>query len=71
MMRMLGIEIRRCFARRLVRWLIVLAVVGCVGTAYFAHRSGQRTRPATTRSGWPSCTRRPATRSSASAPSSC
>ena len=25
MMRMLGIEIRRCFARRLVRWLIVLA----------------------------------------------
>ena len=37
--RMLGIEIRRCFARRLVRWLIVLAVVACVITAFVAHRS--------------------------------
>ena len=27
---MLAIEIRRCFARRLVRWLIVVAVFGCV-----------------------------------------
>jgi ABC-type transport system involved in multi-copper enzyme maturation permease subunit len=39
MVRMLGIEIRRCFARRLVRWLIVLAVVACVITALVAHRS--------------------------------
>jgi hypothetical protein len=39
MMHMLGIEIRRCFSRRLVRWLIVIAVVGCLGTAYFAHRT--------------------------------
>ena len=39
MMHMLGIEIRRCFDRRLVRWLVAIAVVGCLGTAYFAHRT--------------------------------
>ena len=39
MMHMLDIEIRRCFSRRLVRGLIAVAVVGCVGTAYFAHRT--------------------------------
>ena len=39
MMHMLDIEIRRCVSRRLVRWLIAIAVVSCVGTAYFAHRT--------------------------------
>ena len=67
MMRMLGIEIRRCFARRLVRWLIVLAVLGCLVTAFIAHRTASQRRPRSTRSGWPSCTSRAATRSSASA----
>ena len=38
MVHMLGIEIRRCLARRLVRWLIVLAVLGCVVTAFVAYR---------------------------------
>ena len=38
-MHTLDIEIRRCLSRRLVRWLVALAVVGCVGTAYFAHRT--------------------------------
>ena len=68
MMHMLGIEIRRCFARRLVRWLIVLAVVGCVVTAFVAHRAAShagRVRPVRS---WSSCTsRRAATPSSASA----
>ena len=44
MMHMLGIEIRRCFARRLVRWLIVVAVVGCV-----VHRVSSPTDPRATR----------------------
>ncbi|MEO6318066.1 MAG: ABC transporter permease [Acidimicrobiales bacterium] len=29
MITMLGIEVRRCLARRLVRWLILLALLGC------------------------------------------
>jgi len=37
MMRMLGVEVRRCFARRLVRWLIALAVIACVVTAAVAY----------------------------------
>ena len=39
MMHMLAIEIGRCFRRRLVRWLIAIAVIGCLGTAYFAYRT--------------------------------
>ena len=39
MVRMLGIEIQRCLARRLVRWLVALALLGCVVTAFVAHRS--------------------------------
>lgn len=42
MVHMLGIEIRRCLARRLVRWLIVLAMLGCVVTAFVAHRSASQ-----------------------------
>ena len=39
MMHLLNIEVRRCFSRRLVRGLIAVAVVGCLGTAYFAYRT--------------------------------
>jgi ABC-2 type transport system permease protein len=42
MAHMLGIELRRCFARRLVRWLIVLAVLGCVVTALIAYRNASQ-----------------------------
>ncbi len=45
MLRMLDIEVRRCFARRLVRALILLAVVGCLLTAYFAHRGASQAGP--------------------------
>ncbi|MFL6204923.1 MAG: hypothetical protein ACJ739_06200 [Acidimicrobiales bacterium] len=45
MAHMLMIEVRRCLSRRLVRWLVVVAVVGCVGTAYFAHRTASQARP--------------------------
>jgi hypothetical protein len=30
MITMLHVEVRRCLARRLVRWLVVIAVIGCV-----------------------------------------
>jgi ABC-2 family transporter protein len=36
---MLGVEIRRCFHRRLVRWLIAIAVLGCLVTAFIARRA--------------------------------
>jgi ABC-type transport system involved in multi-copper enzyme maturation permease subunit len=39
MMQMLTIEIRRCFDRKLVRWLVILAVVGCALAAFFAYRA--------------------------------
>jgi ABC-2 family transporter protein len=39
MMHLLGIEIRRCLARKLVRWLVILAVVACVLTAIFSYRA--------------------------------
>ena len=48
MMRMLGVEVRRCFARRLVRWLVVLAVIGCTLVAFVCRqRAGvdQATQP--------------------------
>ena len=38
MITMLDVEIRRCFARRLVRWLIVVAVVGCAIAAVISRR---------------------------------
>ena len=36
---LLGVEIRRCLDRRLVRWLIALAVLGCLVTAFIARRT--------------------------------
>jgi len=39
MMRMIGIEVRRCFARRLVRGLVALALLGCALTAVLVYRS--------------------------------
>ena len=39
MIRLLGIEVRRCAARRLVRGLIALAIVGCLLTAFFSYRA--------------------------------
>jgi hypothetical protein len=45
MIHMLAIEVRRCFDRRLVRWLVAIAVVGCLGTAYFAHRTAVNAPP--------------------------
>jgi hypothetical protein len=38
MITLIGVEVRRCLARRLVRWLIAIAVVGCVATAVIARR---------------------------------
>lgn len=38
MMRMLDVEIRRCFARRLVRLLIAVAIVGCLIAGIIARR---------------------------------
>ena len=36
---LLGVEIRRCFHRRLVRWLIAIAVLGCLLTAFLVRRA--------------------------------
>ena len=38
MMTMLEVEIRRCLARRLIRWLVVIAIVGCVVAGVIARR---------------------------------
>lgn len=35
---MINVEVRRCLARRLVRWLIILAVLGCVLAGVIAER---------------------------------
>ena len=42
MIAMLRVEIRRCFARRLVRALIGIAVIGCAGTGVIAWREAGR-----------------------------
>ena len=50
MMRMLGVEIRRCCTRRLVWVMVALGVVACVGTAVFSYRAAvhdERTDPFT------------------------
>lgn len=36
---LLGVEIRRCLNRRLVRWLIAIAVLGCLVTGFIARRT--------------------------------
>jgi len=41
MITLVGVEIRRCLARRLVRWLVLIGVVGCATTGYFAHRAAR------------------------------
>jgi hypothetical protein len=38
LIRLLDVEIRRCLARRLVRWLVVLAVVACALIAFVARQ---------------------------------
>ena len=36
MITLLGVEIRRCLARRLVRWLVVVALLGCALAGFIA-----------------------------------
>ena len=45
MMTMLGVEVRRCFARRLVRVLVALAVIGCLATAGLSYRAATLDEP--------------------------
>jgi hypothetical protein len=42
---MLSVEIRRCLSRRLVQWLVALAVVGCALTAALVHRTASAANP--------------------------
>ena len=41
MIAMLDVEIRRCLSRRLVRWLVAIALLGCALTAFFVHREAE------------------------------
>ena len=41
MITMLDVEIRRCLSRRLVRWLIAIALLGCALTAFFVRREAE------------------------------